>query len=129
MSLEKYSAELMDTATKMTAAGKGLLACDESTGTVGKRLEAIGLENTETNRQVWRNLLFTTPTIGNYISGAILYEETLFQNDPAGKPFVDVLKGNGIIPGIKVDTGLKPLLGGGAGEKWCTGLDNLSDRR
>ena len=93
-----------------------MLACDESTGTVGTRLEANGMENTEENRMVWRNLLFTTPGIEKYISGAILFEETLFQKDPNGKPFVDVLKGNGIIPGIKVDTGLKPLIGGAAGE-------------
>merc|ERR1719243_272181 len=124
----KYAAELRETAANMVVAGKGLLACDESTGTVGTRLEANGMENTEENRQIWRNLLFTTEGMGEYISGAILFEETLFQNDPNGKPFVDVLKGNGIIPGIKVDTGLKPLLGGGAPEKWCTGLDNLSDR-
>merc|ERR1719333_1168729 len=116
------------TANAMVAPGKGLLACDESTGTVGTRLVSIGLENTEENRQKWRNLLFTTEGIGQYISGAILFEETLFQDDPAGKPFVDVLKGNGIIPGIKVDTGLKPLLGGAKGENWCTGLDNLADR-
>merc|ERR1719152_275614 len=86
------------------------------------------MENVEENRQKWRNLLFTTPDIGKYISGAILFEETLYQNDPDGKPFVDVLKGNGIIPGIKVDTGLKPLLGGGEGETWCTGLDDLAER-
>jgi len=124
----EYAAELRETAAAMVLPGKGLLACDESTGTVGKRLEANGMENIEENRMVWRNLLFTTPEIGKYISGAILFEETLFQNDPAGKPFVDVLKANGIIPGIKVDTGLKPLAGGIAGENWCTGLDSLSDR-
>jgi fructose-bisphosphate aldolase class I len=124
----QYKDELRETAAAMVVAGKGLLACDESTGTVGTRLEANGMENTEENRMVWRNLLFTTEGIGEYISGAILFEETLYQSDPSGKPFVDVLKGNGIIPGIKVDTGLKPLLGGGEGEKWCTGLDSLSDR-
>merc|ERR1719243_325205 len=124
----QYAAELRETASKMTMAGKGLLACDESTGTVGTRLEANGMENTEENRMTWRNLLFTTEGIGEYISGAILFEETLYQKDPAGKPFVDVLNGIGVIPGIKVDTGLRPLLGGGEGEKWCTGLDNLSDR-
>merc|ERR1719331_1579958 len=124
----KYAEELVATATAMVAPGKGLLACDESTGTVGTRLEANGMENVEENRQKWRNLLFTTPGIGQYIAGAILFEETLFQSDPDGKPFVDVLKGNGIIPGIKVDTGLKPLAGGVEGEKWCTGLDNLNDR-
>merc|ERR1719243_487129 len=124
----KYAAELRETAANMVVAGKGLLACDESTGTVGTRLEANGMENTEENRMIWRNLLFTTKGIGEYISGAILFEETLFQKDPSGKPFVDVLKDNGIIPGIKVDTGLKPLLGGGEGEKWCTGLDDLAER-
>merc|ERR1719451_106312 len=77
---------------------------------------------------IWRNLLFTTKGIGEYISGAILFEETLFQKDPSGKPFVDVLKANNIIPGIKVDTGLRPLLCGGEGENWCTGLDNLAER-
>jgi fructose-bisphosphate aldolase class I len=124
----EYAAELRATAAAMVKPGKGLLACDESTGTVGTRLEAIGLENTETNRQVWRNLLFTTEGISEYISGAILFEETLFQNDPAGKPFVEVMGDMGIIPGIKVDTGLKPLRGGGAGENWCTGLDSLDAR-
>ena len=124
----KYAEELRATAAAMVADGKGLLACDESTGTVGTRLEANGMENTEPNRQKWRNLLFTTPGIGKYISGAILFEETLFQSDPAGKPFVDVLNGNGIIPGIKVDTGLKDLCGGNEGEKWCSGLDNLAER-
>jgi fructose-bisphosphate aldolase class I len=124
----EYATELRATAAAMVQPGKGLLACDESTGTVGKRLEANGMENIEDNRRIWRNLLFTTEGIGEFISGAILFEETLFQSDPDGKPFVDVLNGNGIIPGIKVDTGLKPLLGGAAGENWCTGLDNLAER-
>ena len=128
MSLEKYADELVQTANSMVLPGKGLLACDESTGTVGKRLESIGLENTEANRQTWRNLLFTTPGINQYISGAILYEETLFQDDPSGKPFVDVLKANNISPGIKVDMGLRPLVGAGPGENWCTGLDGLLER-
>merc|ERR1712217_623150 len=97
-------------------------------GTVGKRLESIGLVNTEENRRAWRNLLFTAEGIGQFISGAILYEETLYQDDPNGKAFVDVLKANGIIPGIKVDRGLKPLVGGGEGETWCTGLDDLAER-
>merc|ERR1719217_108748 len=118
----KYADELVQTATAMVQPGKGLLACDESTGTVGKRLESIGLENTEANRQTWRNLLFTTPGINQYISGAILYEETLFQDDPSGKPFVDVLKAANIIPGIKVDMGLRPLVGAGPGENWRTAL-------
>jgi len=124
----KYAEELRATAAAMVRPGFGLLACDESTGTVGTRLESIGLVNTEDNRRIWRNLLFTAPDLGKYISGAILFEETLFQSDPDGKPFVDVMKEKGIIPGIKVDTGLKPLLGGGEGETWCSGLDTLAER-
>merc|ERR1719428_2204299 len=123
-----YADELRATAAAMVKPGKGLLACDESTGTVGTRLEGIGLENNEENRRTWRNLLFTTKGIGEYISGAILFEETLYQDDPNGKPFVDVLKAQNIIPGIKVDTGLKPLACGGPGENWCSGLDTLADR-
>jgi len=124
----QYASELRATALAMVQRGKGLLACDESTGTVGKRLESIGLVNTEDSRRTWRNLLFTAKDIGQYISGAILYEETLFQNDPKGTPFVDVLKSQGVIPGIKVDKGLKKLIGGGEGEQWCSGLDDLAER-
>merc|ERR1740139_2108150 len=112
----------------MVVEGKGLLACDESTGTVGARLESIGLENNEDNRREWRQLLFTTPELGNYISGAILFEETLYQDSTEGEPFVDVLNKAGIIPGIKVDAGLKPLCGGGDEETWCSGLDGLYDK-
>jgi len=128
MSLAEYADELRATARAMVAPGKGLLACDESTGTVGKRLESIGLENTEPNRQAWRNLLFTTPGLEEYVSGAILFEETLFQTDPDGRPFVDLLAEKGITPGIKVDMGLKDLVGGSKGEKWCSGLDSLYER-
>merc|ERR1740138_886164 len=126
--LEKFMPELAANAKQMVMPGKGLLACDESTGTVGKRLESIGLENNEENRMRWRNLLFTTPKLGEYVSGAILFEETLFQKDPNGTPFVDVLNKAGIIPGIKVDKGLFPLYGGANGENYCTGLDGLYDR-
>jgi len=120
--------ELKATAAAMVKEGKGLLACDESTGTVGTRLESIGLENNEDNRREWRQLLFTTPDLGDVISGAILFEETLYQDSKEGKPFVDLLNEAGIIPGIKVDTGLKPLCGGGEGETWCSGLDGLYDK-
>merc|ERR1719424_1751095 len=112
----------------MVAPGKGLLACDESTGTVGTRLESIGLENNEENRRTWRQLLFDTPNIGDCISGAILFEETLYQDSNEGTPFVEVLNKAGIIPGIKVDTGLKPLCGGGDTETWCSGLDGLYEK-
>jgi len=127
MSLEKYGDELKETAAALTRPGYGLLACDESTGTVGSRLESIGVENIEPNRAEWRNLLFTTPGLGKYISGAILFEETLYQDSPSGKPMVDVLAGQDIVPGIKVDTGLKPLAGAD-GEQWCSGLDGLDER-
>jgi len=128
MSLEKYSEELKETAAKMVRPGFGLLACDESTGTVGTRLESIGLENIEKNRQEWRQLLFTTPELGKYISGAILFEETLYQSSTDGVPFVKILNDNGIIPGIKVDSGLKALCGGGPNETWCSGLDGLYEK-
>merc|ERR1719359_1357928 len=128
MSLEKYSDELIETANAMVRPGRGLLACDESTGTVGSRLESIGMENTEENRRDWRELLFTAPGLGEYISGAILFDETLYQDANDGTPFVDMLNKAGIIPGIKVDTGLKPLCGGGEGETWCSGLDGLFER-
>merc|ERR1719410_3267228 len=128
MSLEKYSDELKETAAAMVRPGRGLLACDESTGTVGTRLEGIGMENNEENRRDWRELLFRTEGLENFVSGTILFEETLYQSAKDGTTFVDLLKGKGIIPGIKVDTGLKPLCGGGDGETWCSGLDGLYDK-
>merc|ERR1719410_607976 len=128
MSLEKYSDELKETANAMVRPGRGLLACDESTGTVGTRLEGIGMENNEENRRDWRELLFRTEGLENFVSGTILFEETLYQSAKDGTTFVDLLKGKGIIPGIKVDTGLKPLCGGGEGETWCSGLDGLYDK-
>merc|ERR1712032_899465 len=97
-------------------------------GTVGTRLESIGLENNEDNRREWRQLLFTWANIGQFISGAILFEETLYQDAADGTAFTDLLKSYNIVPGIKVDTGLKPLVGGGEGETWCSGLDGLYDK-
>jgi len=128
MSLEKYSDELVETANKLSRPGVGLLACDESTGTVGARLESIGVENVEENRAEWRELLFTTEGLGQYVSGAILFEETLYQTAPCGKTMIEILDEQSIVPGIKVDTGLKPIPGGGEGETWCSGLDGLFDR-
>ena len=83
--------------------GRGILAIDESNATCGKRLASIGLDNTETNRQAYRQLLLTTPGLGEYISGAILFEETLYQSTTDGKKFVDCLRNENIVPGIKVD--------------------------
>jgi fructose-bisphosphate aldolase class I len=80
------------------------------------------------NTTKWRELLFTAPNLGDYVSGAILFEETLYQNAADGTPFTEMLKSNNIVPGIKVDTGLKPLVGGVEGETWCSGLDGLYDK-
>ncbi|GJD07575.1 Probable fructose-bisphosphate aldolase 3, chloroplastic [Galdieria sulphuraria] len=126
--VEKFADSLVETARSIASPGKGILAVDESTKTIGKRLASIGVENTEENRQAYRELLFTCEGLGQYISGAILFEETLYQNARNGKSFVDCLRGVGVIPGIKVDKGLSPLPGGEAIETWCTGLDGLSER-
>ena len=107
MSLDKYGDELKETAAKLTRPGFGLLACNESTGTVGARLESICVENIEENRAEWRSLLFTAEGLGNHLSGVILFEETLYQTNPSGEKMVGILNGQG----IKVDTGIKPLCG------------------
>lgn len=118
---------LIETARAMVAPGKGILAADESTGTIKKRLESVGVESTESTRQTYRNLLFSTPGAQEFISGVIMYEETLFQSSGDGTPFPKLLADWGIIPGIKVDTGAKPLAGS-KGEKVTEGLDGLRDR-
>lgn len=122
-----FADELKKTAAFIAQPGKGILASDESNATTGKRLATVGLENTEANRQAWRELLYTAPGLGSYISGTIMFEETLFQSTRAGVPFVDVLKQQGILPGIKVDTGLQPI-DGTDGETATQGLDGLADR-
>merc|ERR1712003_602291 len=122
-----YDEELIATANTIASAGRGILAMDESNGTCGKRLDSIGVENTEDNRRAYRQLLVTTPGLGEYISGAIMFEETLYQSSSEGKPFVDCLKDQGIVPGIKVDKGLVPMANSN-GESWCQGLDGLAER-
>jgi fructose-bisphosphate aldolase class I len=122
-----YDEELVATAKKIATAGKGILAMDESNATCGKRLESIGLENTELNRQTYRELLVTTPGLGQYISGAIMFEETLYQSTRGGKKMTACLNEQGIVPGIKVDKGLFPLSNSN-GESWCAGLDGLAGR-
>jgi fructose-bisphosphate aldolase class I len=112
----------------MVAPGRGLLAADESTGTIKKRFDKIGVENTEPNRRAYRDMLFTTPDFEKHTSGVILFEETLFQSSLAGQPFPQLLASKGVIPGIKVDTGAKPLAGGGAEETVTEGLDGLRER-
>ena len=128
MALSYYKETLRETALKLATPGKGILAVDESTNTCGKRLASIGVENTEENRQAYRGMLFTTKGLGNYISGAILFEETLFQDHADGESMISKLEKEGIIPGIKVDKGLKPLVGGLYHETYCSGLDGLTER-
>ncbi|CAF1066760.1 unnamed protein product [Rotaria magnacalcarata] len=120
--------ELIETANTLMAKGKGLLAADESTASMLKRFQSIGIENNEENRRLYRQLLLTgSKDLANYISGVIFFHETFYQCDNNGKPFREILKDNGIIPGIKVDKGLVPLAGTN-GENTTQGLDNLSER-
>ena len=111
----------------MVAPGRGILAADESNSTMTKRLEGVGVESTEESRRRFRELLFTTPEAERHISGVILYDETLRQADSDGTPFPALLAGRDMIPGIKVDTGAKPLAGAD-GEKVTEGLDGLRER-
>ncbi|GFY94458.1 fructose-bisphosphate aldolase 2 [Actinidia rufa] len=122
-----YADELIKTAKTVASPGRGILAMDESNATCGKRLASIGLENTEANRQAYRTLLVSVSGLGQYISGAILFEETLYQSTVEGKKMVDVLVEQNIVPGIKVDKGLVPLTGSN-NESWCQGLDGLASR-
>ncbi|MFI4974414.1 MAG: class I fructose-bisphosphate aldolase [Caulobacterales bacterium] len=121
-------AALNDIAEKMVTPGKGLLAADESTGTIKKRFDAIGVENTEENRRDYRELLFRADeAMRSYVSGVILYDETLYQSAADGTPLVKLIAGAGAVPGIKVDKGTKPLAGF-PGETITEGLDGLSER-
>jgi fructose-bisphosphate aldolase class I len=118
---------LIDTARTLVASGKGLLAMDESNPTCNKRFAAAGIPQTEAARRAYRELIVTTPGLGEFISGAILYDETIRQRKKDGTSFVKVLADAGIIPGIKVDIGAKDLAGH-PGEKITEGLDGLRDR-
>ncbi|MBM3345385.1 MAG: fructose-bisphosphate aldolase class I [Betaproteobacteria bacterium] len=121
------SGELVKTAKAMVAKGRGILAADESTGTIEKRFDSIGVKNTEDNRRAYREMLFTSRGIGDHISGVILYDETLRQRALNGTPFPELLASQGIIPGIKADTGAKPLAFC-KGETVTEGLDGLAKR-
>ncbi|KAF7818747.1 fructose-bisphosphate aldolase 6, cytosolic-like [Senna tora] len=123
----KYQDELIKNAAYIGTPGKGILAADESTGTIGKRFASINVENNEPNRRALRELLFTAPGVLNYLSGVILFEETLYQSTQSGKPFVEVLKEGGVLPGIKVDKGTVELAGTN-GETTTQGLDDLGQR-
>ncbi len=118
---------LHDTARALVAEGKGILAADESAGTIKKRFDSIQAESTEANRRDYRTLLFTAPGVGNHISGVILFDETIRQNAADGTPLVSILQDAGIFPGIKVDTGAKPLAGH-PDETVTEGLDGLRER-
>ena len=119
--------ELEQTARALVAEGKGILAADESEGTIKKRFDSIGAESTEENRRAYRDLLFTTPGAEEFISGVILFDETIRQSSADGTPFPQLLASKGIIPGIKVDKGAKPLAFA-EGETITEGLDGLRER-
>jgi fructose-bisphosphate aldolase, class I len=119
--------ELQETAHAIVAEGKGILAADESDGTIKKRFDSIGVESTEESRRGYRDLLFTTEGVEEYISGVILFDETIRQASADGTPFPKLLESKGIIPGIKVDKGAKPLALAD-GETVTEGLDGLRER-
>ncbi|MBM4421285.1 MAG: fructose-bisphosphate aldolase class I [Chloroflexi bacterium] len=119
--------ELSDIARALVVPGKGILAADESSGTIKARFDAIGVESTENNRRDYRELLFRTPGASEFISGVILYDETIRQKAADGTPLVKVLTDQGVRPGIKVDVGAKPLAGA-KGETITEGLDGLRER-
>jgi len=118
---------LEQTARALVAPGKGILAADESDGTIKKRFDTIHVESTEESRRAYRELLFTTPGMEEHISGVILYDETIRQSSAEGTPFPELLEGKGVIPGIKVDKGAKPLALA-EGETITEGLDGLRER-
>ncbi len=114
-------------ARKLVAPGKGILAADESSGTIEKRLKTINVPSTEENRRAYREVLFTTAGAGEFISGVILFDETIRQKTRDGRTFVEALEQQGIIPGIKVDKGAKPMANFPK-EKITEGLDGLRER-
>jgi len=121
------ASELATTADRLVAPGRGILAADESFGTIKKRFDSIGVESTEEARRSYREILFTTKGVEEFISGVILFDETIRHAAADGTPFPKVLADRGIVPGIKVDTGAKDLAGF-PGEKITEGLDGLRDR-
>jgi len=122
------SSQLASAAKEMVAPGKGVLAADESTGTANKRFAAIGVPETEEMRRDYRDMLFTAPGFSSMFSGVILYDETIRQNGRSGKSMVDILLGDGVMPGIKLDTGAMPLALAKPDEKVTEGLDGLAKR-
>jgi len=124
----EYSEELFRVARAMVASGKGILAADESTGTIKKRFDGIGVESTEETRRRYREILFSTEGVEKFISGVILFDETLRQSTSSGISFGEYLHKKGIIPGIKVDQGTQLLGGGTEGEVVTVGLEGLDER-
>jgi fructose-bisphosphate aldolase class I len=125
--MSKHEQEMTRTVAELTATGKGILAADESTGTIEKRFKSVNVASTEQTRRDYRELLFSTPRLSTFISGVILFEETLKQKSAAGVPLPRVLTAQGIVAGIKVDKGTVPLPGF-PGEKVTQGLDGLAPR-
>ena len=119
--------KLTDTVEELLAPGKGILAADESSGTIKRRFDSIGVESTEENRRDYREMLFRAPGVSEYISGVILFDETLRQNGADGTPLSKVLTDRGMVPGIKVDKGTQAIPGC-PGELMTEGLDGLRDR-
>lgn len=124
--MQDYSKELVETAHKICTAGKGILAADESPGSVDKKFNPIGLENNQENRRKYRDMLLTAPALETYISGVIFHEETARQNTLGGTNFVEYLKSKGILSGIKVDKGLA-LLTNGKEEQFTKGIEALPE--
>jgi fructose-bisphosphate aldolase class I len=124
---DRSSTDMEATIARLLAPGMGVLAADESLGTITRRFEQVGLESTEATRRAYRELLFSAPGIGEQISGVILFDETIRQQAADGAPFPQLLEGRGAVPGIKVDRGARPLASA-AGESVTEGLDDLRDR-
>jgi fructose-bisphosphate aldolase, class I len=124
--MSTYTREMIKTVAELTAPGKGILAADESIGTIEKRFESVGVVNSEENRRNYRELLFSTPNLGAYISGVILFDETMKQQSSIGIALPQLLIAQGIVPGIKVDKGTVPMPGFPE-EKVTQGLDGLAE--
>jgi fructose-bisphosphate aldolase, class I len=118
---------LEEIAQALVSSGKGILAADETVKTISKRFDALGMVSTEETRRAWRELLFTAPGLSQFVSGVILYDETIRQRDARGTPLAEVLARAGMLPGIKVDRGARPLAGC-PGETVTEGLDGLRER-
>ena len=125
--MSPHAQELRSTVQAMMTEGKGILAMDESKGTCDRRFEQLGIPTTEERRRTYRELILTTPHLADFISGAILFDETIHQSTQTGVPFIKVMQDAGMIPGIKLDLGAKDLAAC-AGEKVTEGLDGLRDR-